>query len=150
MSLLRVAYPAAAAAKLLQLCPTLCDPIDGSPSGSTVPGIFQARVLEWGAVAFSAVCIHFISSTQPPALALPSHFCSMRHVVFKITNDPLVFKSNENFSLIICCIGLCCLFTASFPGFCVSWFSACLTIPCLTPLENQGSSPFKAFPNTLF
>ena len=45
---------AAAAAKLLQSCPTPCDPIDGSPSGSTVHGIFQARVLEWGAIAFSA------------------------------------------------------------------------------------------------
>ena len=39
---------AAAAAKLLQSCPTLCDPIDGSPSGSTVPGILQARTLEQG------------------------------------------------------------------------------------------------------
>ena len=44
----------AAAAKLLQLCPTLCDPIDGSPPGSSVHGIFQARVLEWGAIAFSS------------------------------------------------------------------------------------------------
>ena len=45
---------AAAAAKSLQSCLTLCDPIDGSPSGSPVPGILQARVLEWGAIAFSA------------------------------------------------------------------------------------------------
>ena len=44
---------AAAAAKSLQSCPTLCDPIDGSPPGSSVHGIFQARVLEWGAIAFS-------------------------------------------------------------------------------------------------
>ena len=44
---------AAAAAKLLQPCPTLHDPIDGSPPGSPVHGIFQARVLEWGAIAFS-------------------------------------------------------------------------------------------------
>ena len=44
----------AAAAKSLQSCPTLCDPIDGSPPGSPVPGILQARVLEWGAIAFSA------------------------------------------------------------------------------------------------
>ena len=42
------------AAKLLQSCPTLCDPIDDSPLGSSVPGILQARVLEWGATAFSA------------------------------------------------------------------------------------------------
>ena len=43
----------AAAAELLQSCPTLCDPIDGSPPGSPVPGILQARTLEWGAIAFS-------------------------------------------------------------------------------------------------
>ena len=43
----------AAAAKALQLCLTLCDPIDGSPPGSSVHGIFQARTLEWGAIAFS-------------------------------------------------------------------------------------------------
>ena len=44
---------AAAAAKSLQSCLILCDPIDGSPPGSSVHGIFQARVLEWGAIAFS-------------------------------------------------------------------------------------------------
>ena len=41
------------AAKSLQSCPTLCDPIDGSPPGSPVPGILQARTLEWVAIAFS-------------------------------------------------------------------------------------------------
>ena len=40
-------------AKSLQSCPTLCEPMDGSPPGSPVPGILQARVLEWGAIAFS-------------------------------------------------------------------------------------------------
>ena len=44
---------AAAAAKSLQLCPTLCDPIDDSPPGSAIPGILQARTLEWVAIAFS-------------------------------------------------------------------------------------------------
>ena len=44
---------AAAAAKSLQLCPSLCDPIDGSPPGSPVPGILQARTLEWDAISFS-------------------------------------------------------------------------------------------------
>ena len=47
--------PAAAAAKLFQLRPTLCDPIDGSPSGSTIPGILQARTMEWVATAFSSI-----------------------------------------------------------------------------------------------
>ena len=44
---------AAAAAKSLQLCPTLCDPMDSSPPGSLVPGILQARTLEWVAISFS-------------------------------------------------------------------------------------------------
>ena len=43
----------AAGDKSLQLCPTLCDPIDGSPPGSAVPGILQARTLEWAAISFS-------------------------------------------------------------------------------------------------
>ena len=44
---------AAAAAKSLQSCPTLCDPIDGSPPGFPIPGILQARTLEWVAISFS-------------------------------------------------------------------------------------------------
>jgi len=51
--LLRVSETAAAAAKLLQSCPTLCDPIDGSPPGCPVPGILQARTLEWVATSVS-------------------------------------------------------------------------------------------------
>ena len=47
------AAAAAAAAKSLQSCPTLCDPIDSSPPGSPIPGILQARTLEWVAISFS-------------------------------------------------------------------------------------------------
>ena len=47
-------WTAAAAAKSLQSCPTLCDPIDGSLPGSTVPGILRARTLEWVAISFSS------------------------------------------------------------------------------------------------
>ena len=50
-SLLMKVKAAAAAAKLLQSCPTLCNPIDGSPHGAPVPGILQARTLEWAAIA---------------------------------------------------------------------------------------------------
>ena len=46
-------FKVSAAAKSLQSCLTLCDPIDGSPPGSPVPGILQARTLEWGAIALS-------------------------------------------------------------------------------------------------
>ena len=49
-------YSAASAAKSLQSCPTLCDPIDSSPPGSSVPGILQARTLEWVAISFSNAC----------------------------------------------------------------------------------------------
>ena len=51
---LKYNVPAAAAAKSLQSCPTLCDPIDCSPPGSPVPGILQARTLKWVAISFSS------------------------------------------------------------------------------------------------
>ena len=47
------AVATAAAAKSLQSCPTLCDPIDSSPPGYPIPGIFQARILEWVAISSS-------------------------------------------------------------------------------------------------
>ena len=57
MRVLFSAAAAAAAAKSLQSCPTLCDPIDGSLPGSSVHRIFQARVLEWDAIAFSGAIL---------------------------------------------------------------------------------------------
>ena len=59
METMLAAATAAAAAKSLQLCATLCDPIDGSPPGSTVPGILQARVPEWVAIAFSEFSLQY-------------------------------------------------------------------------------------------
>ena len=53
LGMIAAAAAAAAAAKSLQSCLTLCDPIDGSPLGSPVPGILQARTLEWVAISFS-------------------------------------------------------------------------------------------------
>ena len=63
---------AAAAAKSLQSCPTLCDPIDSIPPGSPVPGILQARTLEWVAISFSnawkwKVKVKSLSRVQPSA-----------------------------------------------------------------------------------
>ena len=52
-SFLIVFSAAAAAAKSLRSCPTLCDPIDGSTPGSPIPGILQARILKWVAISFS-------------------------------------------------------------------------------------------------
>ena len=62
---------AAAAAKSLQSCLTLCDPIDGSPPGSPVPGILQARILEWVAISFSNTCMHAKSLQSCPTLCNP-------------------------------------------------------------------------------
>ena len=53
IDILYTAAAAAAAAKSLQSCPTLCDPIDGSPPGSSIPEILQARTLEWVAISSS-------------------------------------------------------------------------------------------------
>ena len=62
---------AAAAAKSLESCPTLCDPTDGSPPGSPVPGIIQARTLEWVAIAFSSASMHAKSLQSCPTLCYP-------------------------------------------------------------------------------
>ena len=73
---------AAAAAKSLQSCPTLCDPIDGSPPGCPVPGILQARTLEWVAISFSSAwkwkvkvkslsCVWLLAYRAPPSMGLP-------------------------------------------------------------------------------
>ena len=58
----------AATAKSLQLCPTLCDPIDGSPPGSLVPGILQAKTLEWVAISFSNAWKWKVKSLSPVRL----------------------------------------------------------------------------------
>ena len=65
-------WHAAAAAKSLQLCPTLCDPIDGSPPGSTVPGILQTRALEWVAISFSKAWKWKVKSESEVALSCPT------------------------------------------------------------------------------
>ena len=61
----------AAAAKSLQLCPTLCDPIDSSPPGSPAPGILQARTLEWVAISFSNAWKSQPHGLQPSRLLRP-------------------------------------------------------------------------------
>ena len=75
--ILKRLHAAAAAAKLLQLCPTLSNPMDCSPPGSSIHGIFQERVLEWGAIAFSgSVCIYssnYKSSHFTPKSPLEFH-----------------------------------------------------------------------------
>ena len=62
---------AAVATKSLQSCPTLCNLMDGSPPGSSVPGILQARILEWVAISFSNACMHAKSLQSCPTLCDP-------------------------------------------------------------------------------
>ena len=81
---LRVSFilpAAAAAAKSLQLCLTLCDPIDGSPPGSAVPGILQARTLEWVAISFSnAWTLEWVAISFSNAWKWKVKVKSFRHV----------------------------------------------------------------------
>ena len=77
---------AAAAAKSLQSCPTLCDTTDGSPPGSPVPGILQARTVEWVAISFSTVSRVIINDDYEPLLD-PVMSCgesSQNWIVFNI------------------------------------------------------------------
>ena len=62
------------AAKSLQLHLTLCDPIDGSPPGSTIPGILQARTLEWVATSFSNIKVQLLSRSDPMDCSPPGSF----------------------------------------------------------------------------
>ena len=81
------AAAAAAAAKSLQSCPTLCDPIDGSPPGSAVPGILQARTLEWVAICFSnawkwKVKVKSLSRVRPSATPWTAAFQALLSMGF--------------------------------------------------------------------
>ena len=69
----------AAAAKSLQSCPTLCDPIDGSPLGSAVPGILQPRILEWVAIPFSNAWKWKVKEYWS-GVPLPSPICRYRYI----------------------------------------------------------------------
>ena len=76
---MKLPYVAAAAAKSLQSCPTLCDPKDGSPSGSAVPGILQGRTLEWVAISFS-------KTTKKTRNLIPRHLTQSALLVGAVNN----------------------------------------------------------------
>ena len=95
---------AAAAAKSLQLCPTLCDPIDGIPPGSPIPGILQARTLEWVAISFSnawkwKMKVKSLSSVQllatpwTAAYQAPPSMCFSRQEYWSGVPSPSLSKS---------------------------------------------------------
>ena len=81
---MNVCIYAAAAAKSLQSYPTLCDPIDGSPPGSSIPGILQARILEWVALPFSNACMHAKSLQSCLTLYDPMDSCPPGSSVHRI------------------------------------------------------------------
>ena len=74
--------PAAAAAKLLQSCPTLCNPIDSSPPGSSIPGILQARILEGVAISFSMTNLDSILKSRDITLPTKVHLVKAMLFVF--------------------------------------------------------------------
>ena len=106
---------AAAAAKSLQSCPTLCDPADGSPPGSAIPGILQARTLEWVAIAFSVTwskirLSYLISLSQYMLLVsfvAPFTMCNFLYVYYLSppTATTIDAPGSRDISILIdCCI----------------------------------------------
>ena len=90
----------AAAAKSLQSCPTLCDPIEGSPLGSSVPGILQARIMEWVAIAFSNII-----SLELVHLTLPKLYRLNIGVVSPYFSLPVVSESHVLFASYLSILG---------------------------------------------
>ena len=101
MTTWQVFYVAAAAAKSLPSCPTLCDPIDGSPPGSPVPGILQARTLEWVDISFSVLCCY---SSLTPLQAIAEITCKRQlfqrkevtlHLIIQVSSNVLLVKGRK-------------------------------------------------------
>ena len=143
-------FSRAAAAKSLQLCPTLCDPIDGSPPGSPIPGILQARTLEWVAISFSNVWKEkwkwsrsVVSLSDPMGCSLPGssvHGILQTRVLEWGCHCFLLFPEQRNFFFFF---------------FCSSWAVSSCNITGIHSLAwgiyrefNQGSLPI--FPVNLF
>ena len=90
---------AAAAAKSLQSCPTLCDPVDSSPPGSSIPGILQARILEWVAISFSKIGrvgfnIHSTENLSPSpnsSYYISIYVCKIKFLVRKLKQESRSF-----------------------------------------------------------
>ena len=112
------AAAAAAAAKWLQSCLTLCNPIDGSPSGPTVPGILQARTLEWVAISFSNVWkwkvkvkllsrVRLLATPWTAAYQAPPSMGFSRQEYWSGVPLPCLLEKNKKY---YCCNSCCCCF----------------------------------------
>ena len=108
----RVFAAAAAAAKSLQSCPTLCDPIGSRPPGSSVPGILQARTLEWVAISFSNSFSYLLSKTMGcfsrclmSSAGIQKLFCGI-YSVFKCSFDGFVGEKVVSLSYSSTILGL--------------------------------------------
>ena len=100
---------AAAAAKSLQSCPTLCDPIDGRPPGFSVPGILQARILKWAAISFSNACTHAKSLQSCPTLCDPMDSSPPGSSVHRILQARILEWAAISFSRLNTKISNCCM-----------------------------------------
>ena len=85
---------AAAAANSLKSCLTLCDPIDGSLPGSPVPGILQARVLEWGAIAFSMIISIDVNSIWKNSTLI--HYKTLRKLGIEENLIKIIYKNSQH------------------------------------------------------
>ena len=122
-------WSAAAAAKSLQSCPTLCDPMDCSLPGSSVHGIFQARVLEWGAIAFSL--------NWPSSLL----FFEVEDIFFSLSHLFCYFIFIWRIIALQYCVGFCCTTTSishTYTYTLLSWAS--LPTPASHPSTESLSS----------
>ena len=91
----------AAAAKSLQSCPTLCNPTDGSPPGSSVPGILQARILEWVVISFSNACMHAKLLQSCPTLCDPMDSNPPGSSVHRILQARIVERAAISFCTVL-------------------------------------------------
>ena len=108
---------AATAAKSLRSCPTLCDPMDGSPPGSSVPGILQARTLEWAAIPFSSL-VTIIKLPQYYWLySLHVHYIPVTLLLYNwkfALFSPFYLFLPLSSKLLVCIYGSCFCFVCSF------------------------------------
>ena len=129
---------AAAAAKSLQSCPTLCDPIDGSQPGSPIPGILQARTLEWVAISFSNAwkwkvkvkslsCVRLLATPWTAAYQVPPPMGFSRQAYWSGVSLPSLLNCNNRIIIIIILVAsfsVCSFLLLFIPSFCKSYLDS--------------------------